>query len=248
MFGLTVNPVVGVGEMIQTVALLVAAAAFVREGRRHSKTEREAQEARKIEIYQRLEIESNRVFEFEARHPQLVPMMKRRLAPHGSIGDLKVHDEYNEPMNARQIAMIARKYYEMNCNLFEIAARLRKLDLIEPEVFGSWVAWYFDTCTEWGFRALWAHLRDNYTSDLRAIFDPLCGTLIERWDIPHAEGRLKGETDEDGLPDVTSEELEARRAEFYAQIGVKFDCATIAAWMTEVSRSPLPAPHPLSYS
>src|SRR5690606_27046542 len=105
--------------------------------------EAKAPSAQRIEIYQRLEIESNRVFEFEARHPQLVPMMKRRLAPVHSLDELNVQNEYGDRMDAQQIAMIARKYYEMNCNLFEIAARLRKLDLIDADVFGSWVAWYF---------------------------------------------------------------------------------------------------------
>ncbi len=202
--------------------------------------------ARKIEIYQRLEIESNRVFEFEARHPQLVPMMKRHLAPKPTLGSIPVQNEYGDRMDERQIAMIARKYYEMNCNLFEIAARLRKHQLIDADVFGSWVAWYFDTASEWGFRALWADLRDNYTADLRAIFESLCIDLIADWDIPHAEGELATiRTFE--LPDITGDELELRRRRFYAQIGDVFDCDTIRYWMNAVDASQLPKAHPLAY-
>lgn len=208
--------------------------------------EQDVLNARKIEIYQRLEIESNRVFEFEARHPQLVPMMKRHLAPTTSLGDIVVQNEYGDRMDERQIAMIARKYYEMNCNLFEIAARLRKHGLIDGDVFGSWVAWYFDTVTEWGFRALWADLRDNYTADLRAIFDPLCIALISEWDIAHAEGRL-AIVETRGLPDIGGDELEVRRRGFYAQIGDEFDCDTIRHWLVQVDASQLPKAHPLAY-
>ncbi|WP_325489510.1 hypothetical protein [Sphingomonas sp.] len=212
--------------------------------------DRKALDARKVEIYQRLEIESNRVFEFEARHAKLVPTMKRRLAPVGRFDDLAdlVRNEHGERIDPRQIAMIARKYYEMNCNLFEIAARLRKLDLIDADVFGSWVAWYFDTCTEWGFRALWGDLRDNYTPNLREIFDPLCIALIDGWDVAHAQARLTLRTDGD-LPDVTEEEVERRRGDFYALIGspAVFDCPTIAGWLAEVERTRLPHAHPLAY-
>lgn len=258
-----------VGAAVQTGALIWAIFQFRLESRRRTnaqieaarlrmaseneaaalrlKNEQDVLNARKIEIYQRLEIKSNRVFEFEARHPQLVPMMKRRLAPVKQLDALVVQNEYGDRMDARQIAMIARKYYEMNCNLFEIAARLRKLNLIDQDVFGSWVAWYFDTSTEWGFRALWADLRDNYTADLRSIFDPLCVALISDWDIAHAEGRLET-VDEMGLPDVGSDELERRRGAFYTQISALLDCATIRDWLARVDATQLPKAHPLAYS
>jgi hypothetical protein len=248
-----------VTNITQTLVMVITLVAVVNESRRYrhsqeataaqrKEDEEKAHKSRKIEIYQRLEIESNRVFEFEARHPELVPLLKRRLASETDIGKLVVRNEYTEQMQARQIAMIARKYYEMNCNLFEIAGRLRRNGLIDPEVFGSWVAWYFDTCTEWGFRALWADLRDNYTADLRDIFDPLCGTLIVEWDIPHFEGTFeKGATSGD-LPDVEPEELEFRRREFYRQIGTLFECDDIKGWLEQADRTQLPAAHPLAYS
>ncbi len=212
------------------------------------KNEQDILNTRRVEIYQRLEIESNRVFEFEARHPQLVPMMKRHLAPVEKLDDLVVQNEYGDRMDARQIAMVARKYYEMNCNLFEIAARLRKLELIDRDVFGSWVAWYFDTGTVWGFRALWADLRDNYTADLRAIFDPLCIALISGWDVAHAQGQLEAIDTTGRLPDISTAELEHRRVAFYAQIGDLLDCDTIRGWLAQVDATQLPEAHPLAYS
>lgn len=266
ILGFPLKNEISLGDLIQSAGFIAAVLAVVieswryRKGQRDAieqrkKDDRDAFEARKIEIYQRLEIESNRVFEFEARHPELVPEMKRRLAPPSGIEGMIVRDEYKEKMEPRQIAMIARKYYEMNCNLFEIAARLRKNRLIDDDVFGSWVAWYFDTCTEWGFRALWADLRDNYTADLRAIFDPLCGTLVTAWDKPHADGTLGVGAMIDGVPDVTSDELEARREEFYRDVASTIGnerkdgpCLVILGWLTKVKESPLPAEHPLAYS
>lgn len=259
-----------IGVVIQTGALVWAILQFRIENRRRTdaqieaaqlrleseseaaalrlKNEQDVLNTRRVEIYQRLEIESNRVFEFEARHPQLVPMMKRRLAPVKKLDDLVVQNEYGDRMDAQQIAMVARKYYEMNCNLFEIAARLRKLDLIDKDVFGSWVAWYFDTGTEWGFRALWADLRDNYTADLRAIFDPLCIALISAWDVVHAQGGLEAVDNTGRWPDIVSAELESRRVAFYAQIGELLDCATIRDWLAQVDATQLPEAHPLAYS
>lgn len=78
---------------------------------------------------------------------------------------------------ARQFAayeqerMIARKFHEQTLNLFEMATRFRNKRIIEPVVFGSWVIWFYDTLVQWGFRDLWPDLRQNYTPDLRAVFN-----------------------------------------------------------------------------
>lgn len=244
----------------QTGALVWAIMQFRFESRRRFDAQREADDlrreneekalkARKIEIYQRLEIESNRVFEFEARHPQLVPKMKRRLAPARALGELMVQNEYGDRMDGPQIAMVARKYYEMNCNLFEIAARLRKLELVDEDVFGSWIAWYFDTTTEWGFRALWQDLRDNYTADLRAVFDGLVGVLIEEWDIPHDRGTFTHyDREARGDPDVSAEEVERKRVWFYQEMCRRFACDEIGTWLQKVGETRLAQAHPLAYS
>ncbi|MFS0735508.1 hypothetical protein ABC347_00505 [Sphingomonas sp. 1P06PA] len=243
--------VIALGDIVQVLALLFAAFTFSRQLSRAEQDRRadehDRHEARKIEIYQRLEIESNRVFEFEARHPELVPQMKLHLAPVRRLGAIKVKDEYGKLMDARKIAMIARKYYEMNCNLFEIAARLRIKRLIDEDVFGSWVAWYFDTCTEWGFRALWEDLRDNYTKELRDIFDPLCSDLIVAWDIPNMQGALNIVLTEDGAADVAPDELERRRRQFYEYMTAKYECAVIGGWLGTIDGSALPVTHPLAY-
>lgn len=243
---------ISLGDIIQLLVFAFTVFVFMRQLRESEKQRRcdedERKETRKIEIYQRLEIESNRVFEFEARHPELVPQMKLHLAPVRWLGDIEVKDEYGKRMDERKIAMIARKYYEMNCNLFEIAARLRIKNLIDGDVFGSWVAWYFDTCTEWGFRALWADLRDNYTKELRDIFDTLCSDLILAWDIPHMEGTLQVASVEYGSADVTSDELELRRRQFYQHMTAKYnECEFIGDWLGKIDETALSASHPLAY-
>jgi len=66
---------------------------------------------------------------------------------------------------------VVQKYYEQTMNLFEMAARFRRKRIIEPEVYGSWVIWFHDTLNEWAFRALWPELKQNYTPELRHVFN-----------------------------------------------------------------------------
>lgn len=196
--------------------------------------EAESLKAKQIEIYQRLEIESNVVFQFEAANKTVVPLFKSHLAPADAL-------TRGDAITQAEARLIARKYYEICCNLFEIAARLKRHSYVEDEVFGSWVAWYFDTLCEWGFRALWADLRDNYTIHLRAdVFDPFVDELIRTWDIPHAS---KPATDDLSMPPET---VEALRASFYEHVGRVFDCHAVSRWVTDTRRTPMPD-HPQSF-
>lgn len=190
-------------------------------------------QAKQVEIYQRLEIESNVVFQFEATNKSILPLFKTHLAPVDALtrGDDEAQAE------AR---LIARKYYEICCNLFEVAARLRRLGYLEPEVFGSWVAWYFDTLCEWGFRALWADLRDNYTSHLRdETFDRFVEELIQAWDIPQG---LSPSTDLCQPTDI----VEELRTRLYDYIGARHDCKDVKEWLANVRKINMP-PHPNAF-
>ena len=75
----------------------------------------------------------------------------------------------------------------------------------------GWVAWFFDVLTEWGFRAAWDDLRDNYTPDLRMVFDAFVARLVTEWDLPHAQGQLS--LPHDGLT-VGDAPLEKLRQEY----------------------------------
>ena len=137
--------------------------------------------------------------------------------------------------------MLARKYYENCCNIFEVSARLRRADIVPHEVFGSWVAWYFDTVCEWGFRATWNDLRDNYTSEMRTIFDPFVERLIKLWDVPAAEA-----LENNGRFEIDESDLEKLRRDFYRHVGKYFGCRVILKWLDEVGDD-LKPPHPFAY-
>ncbi len=221
------------GSAVTALAFILALYQLRLARRAQREASREALEAKQVEIYQRLEIESNAVFQFEAANKTVVPLFKTHLAPPDAL-------TRGDAVNQSEARLIARKYYEICCNLFEIAARLKRHGYVPDEVFGSWVAWYFDTLCEWGFRALWADLRDNYTVHLReSIFDPFVHDLIRDWDMPHAASPR---------PDLCMppETVEALRTKFYAHIGEVFECDTVTNWLSEVRAAPI-LRHPLAF-
>ncbi|MBR0553283.1 hypothetical protein [Stakelama marina] len=242
---------ISAGDAIQTVALLFAVAQFTIQSRANRRadaeaaalreeTARKALESRQVEIYQRLEIESNAVFKFEAEHSDILPFFKTHLAPGRA--------EYERRAREGDDFLTARKYYENCCNLFEISARLRQKDIVDPEVFASWVAWYFDTLLEWGFRALWHDLRDNYTPQLRMVFDKFVNELIRDWDAPHDSRRGAGQNEsEEAVRMVADQTIEALRSRFYAELGSKFVCPTITNWLARVEEGRGDRAHPLAF-
>ncbi len=118
--------------------------------------------------------------------------------------------------------------------MFEVACRLRHRKIMPPEVFGSWVAWYFDTLIEWGFRAAWADLRDNYVKELRAIFDPFMDDLIARWD------QSGQEPSDDDVQDL--------RRQFYRHLGKLYRCPLILKWLDDCEKRSPSVIHPHAYA
>lgn len=226
----------GVGSLVTALALGLAYKEYRRAQRRDLEAERATLEARQLEIYQRLELESMTVFRYETDHRHLIHWYKTHLAPSGA-------PPFTAPLHEAELC--ARKYYEMSCNLFEIAIRLREKNAgyVEDEVFGSWVAWFFDVLCEWGFRAAWADLRDNYTPTLRQdVFDPFVAELILTWDQPHAGGA--GSDQNLRQPD---EIVDAMRTRFYAALGDRFGCDSAKCWLDMRQANPLPV-HPRAYA
>ncbi len=222
MFGMKGDTIQFWGLVVQTVAFAVAGIQFLM-------TQRKALVAQRAEIYQRLEIESNAIFKFEAENKDIVPRFKEQLGPSRQAFAALMEAEPDD-------FLVARKYYENTCNLFEVSARLRNQDIVDHTVFGSWVAWYFDTLLEWGFRAVWADLRDNYTPDLRDIFDPFVERLVKDWDIPHGQGKA--------IP----RDVEKLREEFYEHVGNLFDCDEVRGWIAEARRTAPEHVHPLAFT
>lgn len=222
------------GSLITAAALVLAGLEYRRSTARDVEAEKDELEARQLEIYQRLELESMTVFRYETEHRHLIHWYKTHLAPDGP-------PPFETPIEEANLC--ARKYYEMSCNLFEIAIRLREKNsaYIEDEVFGSWIAWFFDVTCEWGFRAVWADLRDNYTPTLRKdVFDPHVAALIVEWDqsqaaAPRKELRLPGDV------------VDSMRLRFYAALGDRFGCDAAREWMALSRATPFPA-HPKAYT
>jgi hypothetical protein len=142
---------ISAGDLVTFLGIVFAVVTFTIQNRRELTVQ-------KIELYHRLESASIELFKFEAAHGAiLAPFLelKRNAGAAPSEDALRVK----------------RKFYEQTMNLFEMAARFRKKNIIEPEVYGSWVIWYYDTLCQWSFRDEWPDLRQNYTPEPRAIFD-----------------------------------------------------------------------------
>jgi hypothetical protein len=143
---------ISAGDLLTVAGLVIGIITFGMQNRRELAVQ-------KIELYHRLETGSIELFKFEAANAA-------RLKPLQEL----TRDPGFEPPSADD-AFIKRKFYEQTMNLFEMAARFRKKKIIEPEVYGSWVIWYYDTLLHWAFREEWPDLRQNYTAELRAVFD-----------------------------------------------------------------------------
>lgn len=213
------NASLSLGDIIQTGGIMLALGTFVLQNR-------SALRAQRNSVYQTLELESIEVFKFEAEHRTSITPFKRPVARADELEKLK-KDAVSQ--------MLARKYYEMTCNLFEISIRFHRTGIITPDIFASWTAWYFDQLTEWGFRALWNELRPNYTSELRVLFDPYVSKLTQEWDIAALDGTT-----------VSEEAIEAVRCDFYQFVGVRFDSAAVKNWLRTVGPELEPR-HPYAF-
>lgn len=244
---------IGIGALaVNGFVFLLGIMTFAYQARQNRKLQRDQLENQKIEIYQRLEEQSKSVFQFEAEHRQTVALCKSNLAPQRLEG---MSGTPASPLSDDDAQLIARKFYEITCNLFEVAARLRRKDVVDHEVFASWVAWFFDTAIEWGFRAIWHDLRSNYTSDLRDVFDPIVEELILAWDIPHAEGRFDGYAQptpagearvRTAALEVKAERIDAIEDAFYKRLAKIFECEAVGTWLKNSAR-PDAAAHPLAF-
>lgn len=182
---------------------------------------------RRIELqenYLRLELESNAVFRFEAEHS---------LALHDYMGSTppdyyqrlragEVPDEAAEESRQRlQRESIADNFYLQQLNLFEIAARFRRDGVFAPEIFGSWVIWYYDAANSWWFRDQWSsNYSDNYTDDLYNIFGPMT-KLFD--DVVELIGDIPSDDN-----DPLAKEL---KAIFFDHVARRFHCHIIIEWL-----------------
>lgn len=163
----------------------------------------------KSNSYLNLEVASSAVFKYEAEHSV-------ELAPYRKV-EVTARDRNALHANVKD-AMRAYNLYFQTLNLFEVCARFRRQDVIEHEVFASWVAWFYDTLDDWYFRDQWADLRTNYTDDVRDIFD---------LGVPLFDGTM---TDA------------VRKDRFFALVSQVMNCAEIAGWQAKLAQVAIAPP------
>lgn len=183
------NLLAGSALVFSLLSLLISILAYRRENR-----------VEKSAAYLQLEMNSSEVFKYEAEFaPVMAPLRLPRRPKALPRGDALCE--------AREAA---RNLYFQSLNLFEVCARFRKQDVIAPEVFASWVAWFHDLLEGWHFRETWPEIRCNYTPDVRDIFDVGCAIFAA-----------------EQAPD-------ARRAAFYAAVGDIMKCDRIGSWLDDL--------------
>lgn len=144
---------IGLGSLAEIFVLALSVAAVLYG---ISVQKRRDREVARREIYQRLELASIDLFRFEADHIDLIRPLYS-----------------GDPPPADPAAAHAyRNYICQILNLFEMAMELCCSDVIDDEVFGSWIPWFEELGQAPGFAPLWrAGLRDNYTGSLAAVMD-----------------------------------------------------------------------------
>ncbi|QIG78440.1 hypothetical protein [Stakelama tenebrarum] len=161
-------------------------------------TEAREQRVEKSAAYLDLEVQSGVAFQYAATNAELMDPLRKPERP----ASLPKGAEF------RRACETTLNLYFQSLNLFEVCARFRRQLIIAPEVFASWVAWFYEIQDDWYFREMWpAEIRTNYTDDVRAIFDVGCAIFASPLD------------------------QERREEAFYAAVAEIMDCRVIRGWL-----------------
>ena len=199
-------------DLIAITAALVALLAFLFTIWSSRNARRDSLRVEKSTAYLALEVASSDIFRYEAENFERLAPYREMFASPGDIKALTASDSEN--------AIIAYNLYFQTLNLFEVCARFRRQEVIEHEVFASWVTWFYDTLDDWYFRDQWPDLRGNYTADVRDVFD--LGLQIFS-DIPVERHHVRGD-----------EVDHARRREFFRRVALVMDCEEIEGWQDAI--------------
>lgn len=197
-----------VALVLSTIAFVLTLLTYVRERRFFEDVRLRERHAQVAANYLALETQSSEIFKYTAENEEL-------------IGDLRgniTKKLWNDPSRAAGRAVLLNLYYQ-SLNLFEVCARFRRNEIVEPEVFASWLAWFLEILEDSYFRSQWRPvIRSNYTSDVRRIFD----VGLEIFEAKPKIGRR-------------DEAFYAAVAEIMAKD--KVDCAVIARWPTDMKEA-----------
>ncbi len=115
------------------------------------------------------------------------------------------------------------QYYYQCLNLFEVVSRFRKEKVIAPEIYASWVAWFFEVLEVRYFREQWRYeYRDNYTRELQQIFDDGI-ELFERFGLSD----YNPGPEEQGQPGAGDDRISLLRDAFYRHVAWVVPCSQI---------------------
>lgn len=134
---------------------------------------------RKQDLHARLELSSIELFKLEIEHPELMKIYNEHADACSKLNNWGGKwDELSEEEGK------IVEYTASVLNLFEIHHRLRLQKEIEPEIFASWIAWFYEVCNSQYFRCAWKqNLRIHYVPEFRKFIDSL---LIECSKSPEA--------------------------------------------------------------
>lgn len=117
---------------------------------------KELKEARR-EIYQRLELASIELFRFEADHIELIRPLWEAAAKLPDQGTAEDEAFCN--------------YVCQHLNLHEMAIRFRLDNVMEAEVFISWIAWFWKLSTAPRFPQIWTRMKNDYIPVLQDTYN-----------------------------------------------------------------------------
>lgn len=194
----------GTEAFVASVALIFSVAALILTVLRDRRVDTRDDRVEKSTAYLELEVHSSEAFRYAAENCEAMRPFKATERP----------SHLNRP--SRRDEEVTRQYYYQCLNLFEVCSNFRRSNVIRPEVYASWVAWFHEVLDQWYFRELWVEeMRDNYTPDVRDIFD--LGLQVYR---EHADD-------------------ETRRKEFYHAVShLMGGCETIRDWIENLGRQP----------
>ena len=165
-----------IATLAQLAGIIIAATMVIVTNRHNAK---EADDTSRQRIYQTLELESVKLFRFECDHKDLVAMLwfsdgknfaeARALAQGGQLSDAE---------KSRGLSLVdffrLKEYIFQILNLFEMACRFCRQDIVDADIFGSWVIWMWHISQLKTFQSLWPGehgMEFNYVADLRDIMN-----------------------------------------------------------------------------
>lgn len=199
-----------ISPLAQTAGIIIAATMVVVTNRFSAdQAKRTAGQA----IYQNLEFASVELFRFEAEHPELVRALW--FDEPKPLGD--------HPTKEEELARYALEQYVCQMlNMFEMELRFRREGIIPPDVFASWIVWFYEICCLPTFIELWkTELKPHYILDFQNLIDK---------GIEVAEKEIE-------TRDVTGEPNWIRVQDFYEEVAKLVSpgkpCAQIRHWLGE---------------